>query len=794
MNNTNFERNLPAVTEKQILSFIEQHFALTGKLKSLVSECDLCLRLTTNDNSQYIVRVSNAKEQLGLLDFQNLALSHLSEHDNSLPIPSVIESLSGNAIERLIVDENTQHFIRVITYLSGDVVDSIPAITHKCRENIGVVMGKVATALQNFNHPHATQNQHLWDLNTVLNLKADIDKLNNPTLEAQCYQVMEILENTTFPALKKTRWQVLHQDAHAGNVLVQNNDHEKVAGIIDFGDMTYGSVVSELVIAADNFRTGDDPVANLVAASRGFDQSFELTEQEVDVAFDLMLARIAQTVIIAGARDEGEDGHIHNAAVYEEMLAKALSIGRESAIRQLRKALSFPVPVFDDKQESSFNEQQHLLSKREQYLGKLWHFYQQPLRFVRGEGAWLYTADNKRYLDSYNNVPQVGHSNPQVVKAIARQAKALNTNTRYLCDIVGDYAERLLQGLPNHLNACVFVNSGSEANDFAGQIAKNITGNEGFIIVEDAYHGCTELSAALSPLAYAQKAWVETVCVPDSFRGEFANAENSAEKYADSAALAIKQLDDKNFGTAAYMIDTALCSNGVVSPPENYFNLVAEKVKQAGGLVIADEVQAGCGRMGRFWGFEQNGLSGQHIDIVTMGKPVANGHPLGVVILNREMLNDFQQSVDNIFSTFGGNTVACAAGMAVLDVIENGNLIEHGVKVGDYFKSKLKALSSQFPVIADVRGKGFMIGVEFLIGNDVNQPATKLTAALLEKMKENNVLCGSEGKDRNILKLRPSFAWQESDVDFFIDALSKSLSDLALAFKSQVLVKACSAS
>ena len=324
------------------------------------------------------------------------------------------------------------------------------------------------------------------------------------------------------------------------------------------------------------------------------------------------------------------------------------------------------------------------MSKRGASIGDIWYFYEKPLNFTRSEGPWLYTADGTAYLDAYNNVQQMGHANAHITTAIARQAAAINVNTRYICDIVADYAERLTAELPDHLNACFFVNSGSEANDVAMQMAKFATGNTGALIMEDAYHGMTETTMRLSPEILKPPDNVECLQAPDMYRGPFANDPDAAEKYAADADRAIADLARRGHKPAAFMVDTGLCSNGVLMAPENYFNRVAQKVKKAGGMVVADEVQAGLGRLGNMWGFKAQGL--EHVDFVTMGKPVANGYPLGVVITSRELLNRFSNEID-LFSTFGGNPVACAAGMALLDEIERRDLVYKSSQLGDYFRT-----------------------------------------------------------------------------------------------------------
>jgi 4-aminobutyrate aminotransferase-like enzyme len=353
----------------------------------------------------------------------------------------------------------------------------------------------------------------------------------------------------------------------------------------------------------------------------------------------------------------------------------------------------------------------------------------------------------------------------------------LNTNTRYLYSSVLEYADRLTSKLAPHLTACVFVNSGSEANDVAWQMAKLVTGHKGAVIMEDAYHGITDAIRHFSPgrPGASLPDFLQGLVVPDPYRGPYADGDpNIVNKYAADADRAIADLAGAGYGTAAFMVDSAMCSSGVPNTPDGYLRAVEEKVRAAGGLMICDEVQSGFGRMGQWWGHEHHGV---RADIVTMGKPVGNGHPLGVVVTTTEILNLFIDKT-RLFSTFGGNTVACAAGNAVLDVIEQEDLIEQGKATGDYLRNGISKLASKHALIGDIRGHGMVSGLEFVTDRRKRIPATEETARLLEKMRDERVLVGSEGRDANVLKLRPSLIFRKKHVDVFIDALDRSLDSL----------------
>jgi len=777
------DRNLPRFSVDHLKTLVADLYGIEGDFTRQNAERDLSFKFQSKDGKAYVLKIANAADAEGIIDMQAKALAHIAQMDGDFPVPETISSVNNRLFEWVSDKAGNRHMMRLLTFLSGDVLMDVgtdkPSRTYY---NLGAAMARMDLALRNFFHEEANNNRHLWDLARCYQLKADTHYIADLESRRLCDDILARAETEVLPRLAQTRHQVIHQDAHAGNVLVNPEDHTEVTGIIDFGDMLFGSIICELVPVADTYQEGDDPLQILCDVCAGFDSVIALEENEIDLVYDMALIRVVLNIVIICARDTliqaDEPAHLENTGHFEGILKSMVNIGHKEANRRLRSACRFPSFGGDYRSKpSGDSEQQTLFDKREGYLGKLGHFYHRPLHFTRGKGARLYTADGTAYLDSYNNVPQIGHSHPHVVKAIARQAATLNTNTRYMCDVVADYAKRLTASLPEHLNACVFVNSGSEANDFALQFAKFATGNTGALVIEDAYHGCTETSGHLSPEIYTAVDYVECLQVPDMYRGPYCNDDKAAELYANDANRAIKALDDRGFRPAAYFIDTALCSNGVPTAPDGYFDLVAQKVQQAGGLVVADEVQAGLGRMGQFWGFKAVGL--EHVDMITMGKPVANGHPLGVVILNKTLLDKFYEQI-GLFSTFGGNTVSCAAGMAVLDVIERDDLINRGNQVGDYFRAQLRKLAVRQSLIGDVRGRGMLIGLEFVTDRETKNPATEQTAKLLEIMKDNHVLIGSEGPFKNILKMRPSFAWNHEDVDIFIHALDKSLSALTV--------------
>ena len=415
--------------------------------------------------------------------------------------------------------------------------------------------------------------------------------------------------------------------------------------------------------------------------------------------------------------------------------------------------------------------EENLRTRRERLLGPAYSlFYDNPVHLVRGEGVWLFDADGRKYLDMYNNVAHVGHCHPRVVEAICGQARVLNTHTRYLHDNVVDCAARLTATLPDTLDTTMFCCTGSEANELALRIARAATGEEGLIVTEFAYHGNTKATFEISSEDAGPEQrpdYVITVPAPDRYRGAYRDNDAGA-RYAEHVAEAIATLRTRGVRPAAFIVDTIMSSSGVITPPAGFLAGAAAIVRSAGGLFIADEVQPGFGRTGNhFWAFEADGVVP---DIVTVGKPMGNGHPIAALVSRAELVARFSRQ-NGYFNTFGGNPVSAAAALAVLDVIEEEGLQQNAREVGNYLHERLLVLRERHEGIGDVRGNGLFLGVELVTDREQRLPATALTHRVVNALRERGVLTGSIGPDDNILKLRPPLVLSRSDADFMVETL-----------------------
>jgi 4-aminobutyrate aminotransferase-like enzyme len=366
-----------------------------------------------------------------------------------------------------------------------------------------------------------------------------------------------------------------------------------------------------------------------------------------------------------------------------------------------------------------------------------------------------------------------------VTEAIVRQARTLNTNTRYITDQSIAYAERLAELSSDGLSAVVFVNSGSEANDLAWRMAKAWTGKSGGLAMDFAYHGVTEAMDAFSP-SNAPAAWyaphMRLLPPPCTYRGAFGPDEpDPGERFAALAEPLIAELDGEGYGVAAAMVDSAFMTNGILDAPPGYLQGIVRRVHAAGGLFIADEVQSGFGRMGTaFWGHRHHGVTP---DFITIGKPAGNGHPVGAVITRHEILAHFTK-YGPFFSTFGGNNVACAAGIAVLDVIRDENLVANARITGDYLRAGLRSLMARHDLIGDVRGVGLATGVELVRDRRTKEPAGSEATRLLSLIRDQGVLVGGEGRHGNVLKIRPPVVFSKADADIAVAAIGRALAKL----------------
>lgn len=417
-----------------------------------------------------------------------------------------------------------------------------------------------------------------------------------------------------------------------------------------------------------------------------------------------------------------------------------------------------------------------LIARRRALLGpNVSTFYDDPVHIVRGEDVWMWDAEGRRYLDCYNNVPHVGHCNPRVVQAICRQAATLNTHTRYLHEGILDYVERLTATYDDPLKTAILTCTGSEANDIALRMAEAMTGKRGIIATDATYHGNTTLVSHLSKsnvpeVGFGLGQYVRHVEAPDSYR----IPDPDGQRFAARVQAAIDDLDRDGIGFAALIVCPLFLNEGFPAQAEGWLRPAAEAVRRAGGLLICDEVQAGFGRCGsHFWGHQKQGVIP---DIVTMGKPMGNGHPVAGLVTRPEIMARFRGSF-RYFNTFGGNPVSCAAAMAVLEELQEKNLQANAARIGRLAHERLSDLARRYEVIGDVRQSGMVFGAEFVLDRDSKAPAAAYADRVVNRMRQRGIILSKLGRHKNTLKIRPPMPFGEDHLDLLMTTLDAVLAE-----------------
>ncbi|OAT78265.1 4-aminobutyrate aminotransferase [Mangrovibacter phragmitis] len=414
-----------------------------------------------------------------------------------------------------------------------------------------------------------------------------------------------------------------------------------------------------------------------------------------------------------------------------------------------------------------------LTEKRARLLGDSYRlFYRNPVHLVRGEQQYLWDAQGNKYLDVYNNVASIGHCHPAVIEAVQQQMSQLNTHTRYLHERILDYTESLLKYVPGEVSKAMYMCTGSEANDLAIRVARAWSGGTGIIVTREAYHGTSELTSGASPALGSGQPLAATtrlVPAPDRYRVDTPDigtwfAAQIQEQIDDMSAHGIK--------FAGLLVDSIFSSDGVLPGPAGYLKPALDVVHRNGGIFIADEVQPGFARTGEsFWGFARHNIVP---DVITMGKPMGNGIPVSAMLAKPEVLAAFSDTIP-YFNTFGGNPVSVAAAQAVLKVIEDEKLQQHSLTVGTQLQKELAALAAQHDCVGDVRGAGLFIGFELVTDKASKNPDKQRALDVIERLREDHVLTSVAGPHGNVLKLRPTLAFQAHDIDWLVGSLDKAL-------------------
>ena len=758
----------PALTVAEAVDLARQLYELEAEASALPSERDQNFLLRLRTGERFVLKIANASDGLALLEAQNAALEYVRRRTTLCP--RVIPAVTGAAIAECVSSAGARNLVRLLTWVEGEPLASVPDHSPDLLADLGRSVARLDTALDGFEHP-AIHRDFYWDLAQGLPLvRAGAPLVEDPALRALVTRVAERIEREDAPRLARLRRAAVHNDPNDYNVLVslppEGGSHGiergKVTGILDFGDIVHSYAIADLAIAVAYAVLGKpDPLAAAVAVVRGYQEIRPLDEDEIGALFGLVLLRLCTSVCVAARqqRQRPDDPYL---AVSQEPIARTLPVLAALDPAAVERA-------FRPARGPSVDE---TLAIRRRVTGaNLSVAYRRPVKAVRGWMQYLYDDAGRRYLDAYNNVPHVGHSHPRVVEAVTAQLGLLNTNTRYLHDNLAAFAERLTATLPSPLGVCYFVNSGSEANELALRLARAHTRRRDVIVLDAAYHGNTTTLVDISPYKFngpggdGAPPWVHVLPLPDTYRGRFGREDPRAgEKYAEFARHVRNP--------SAFIAESAPSVGGQIILPDGYLGNVYAIVRAAGGVCIADEVQTAYGRMGtHFYAFEAQRVVP---DVVVLGKPIGNGYPLGAVVTTPEIAASFANGME-FFSTFGGSTVSCAAGLAVLDVVRDEGLQDHAREVGEALLAALHAIAGRHPLVGDVRGSGLFLGVELVTDRATREPATAEAAAVVDRMRERGILLGTDGPHANVLKIRPPMPFTRDNASELAAALDEVL-------------------
>ena len=771
----------PAFTTIQAEQIAADHFGIPGKARPLAGERDqnFCIE---SHHDQFVLKISNYDADFQFIEFENQALQLCFAVDGVVT-PNVIRSTDRQPIIQVRDGGSDKScFARCLSFVPGRPLAECPVRTPQLLHRIGAGLATIDNALRLLNHDRRARRQLKWDLSRG----PEIVQKNLPRLDRRQGDLVGHylkLHQAHAHRIAELDASVIHNDPNDYNWIIESSPEQTVqsVGLIDFGDLVYATAINDLAIACAYLMLDrDEPAEDAAQFVAGYHHVHPLTDAELSVLFPLIGLRLCQSVSIAAEQKSirPDDDYLTVTEQPAWTLLERMAEWSPAEIAERFFAARHSGKTGGD------NEKKELIRSRQQrLLPSLSLAYRRPLQIVRGKGQYLYDQNEATYLDCVNNICHVGHGHLQVVNALSQQAAVLNTNTRYLHENIIRLASRLTATLPESLQVCTFVNSGSEANDLALRMGWNHVKRKDVVVIDHAYHGHTAATIEVSPYKFngpggtGQPDHVHVLPLPDGFRGEFRyEQEDFAASYARQAVHFIEQLVAGGKPPGLFIAESLLGCGGQIPLPADYLRNVYQVIRRHGGVCIADEVQVGFGRVGKtYWGFE---LQNVVPDIVTVGKPFGNGHPLAAVVTTTEIAESFDNGME-YFNSFGGNPVSCAVGLAVMDVIENEQLRQNADRVGRSLLAELHDLKDRFPErLGDVRGHGFFLGLEFTTNARSRQPDAPLAEEVVEAMRNKNILLSTDGPDRNVIKFKPPMVFDDANADRLVATLDRVLARL----------------
>lgn len=761
----------------QLTSLLQKYYRISASIQCLSGYDEENYLAVSTDRKKFILKVSAAEHGATSMSGQVAMMDHL---ENAFPEGGFQRVVSPfDAGKKLITVQKAgkEYYLRLLTFLEGAFWHETSHKSPTLYESLGSFLGSMDRELRDFSHPGLHRNL-AWDISRSADAVDKLRFIADPAKRRIADYFLLQFQTEVLPLLSSLRHACVHNDANDYNILVSGG---KVVGLIDFGDAVYTALINNLAIACTYaIMHEENPLDCARHIVRAYHNAYPLRPEEADILYYLIAARLCVSVTQSAfnaSQSSVNEHHFLSEKPAWDLLYKWIKLNPLKAADAFRQECGFhrliqPQADYDG-----------LLKDRRSFIGRnLSISYKSPLKIIKGALQYLYDDKGNTFVDCVNNVSHVGHCHPAVVRAMQKQIATLNTNTRYLHDNMVDYAKALTDTLPSHLRVCYFVNSGSEANDLAIRMARHFTGRHDVIVLDHAYHGTSTLAIEMSPYKFdskgggGQKPYIHKALSPDLYRGDYRYGNEAAgEKYAESVARTLDTLNNNGTPAAAFICETLLGVGGQIPLPDGYLKHVYKHVRNSGGVCIADEVQVGFGRVGeKFWGFE---LQDVEPDIVVMGKPMGNGHPLAAVVVTEEIAGAFNNGLE-YFNTFGGNPVSMATGMAVLNVIKDEKLQQHALETGSYLMNLLKRLMTQYPIIGDVRGHGLFVGAEMVTSRDSKEPAVAEINTVVERMKERGFLLSTDGPLNNVLKIKPPLVFGKVDADELVYHLNRVLEEL----------------
>ncbi|AFD06329.1 aminotransferase class III-fold pyridoxal phosphate-dependent enzyme [Solitalea canadensis] len=765
-------------TEQNIEQLVAQHYNLIVKAKTLNGYDEQNFLLTDESGGQFIGKISTDAHDYHFLEAQIKILDHLSQSGIANKFQQVIPNRTAQSLTAITLNGN-QYYLRILNFLHGNFWVEEQQHSNELQVDLGIFLGKMDSALAGFFHPSINR-YYEWDIRNALDARKDLHYIKDHEKRRIADYFLLQFEMEVLPKLPSLRTAVIHNDANDYNVLVSGNS---IVGLIDFGDMVFSQVINNVAIACTYAMLDkENPVMVAANVVKGYHHENPLTETEIEVLYYLICARLCISVTKSAYNASLQSDNQHHFITERpawDLLFKLIKTNPVLVENELRIACGY-TPII--KQDDDYAT---LLKERKELIGRnLSISYKKKLKIIKGAFQYLYDDKGRTYIDCVNNVSHVGHCHPTVVKAMQQQIATLNTNTRYLNDNLTNYAKMLCATLPPSLNVCFFTNSGSEANDLAIRMSRHFTKQKDVIVLDHAYHGTSTVAMELSPYkfdgkgGFGQPPHIHKAQNPDLYRGEYRYEDKDAgAQYAKSVQQLIEKLEKEDKAPAAFICETLLGVGGQIPLPENYLEEVYKYVRSAGGVCIADEVQVGFGRVGeKFWGFE---LQNVVPDMVVLGKPIGNGHPLAAVVTTTEIAEAFNNGME-YFNTFGGNPVSMTTGIAVLTTIQSEEMQQHALETGNYLMAGLSSLKEKHPIIGDVRGYGLFVGAELIRNKETLEPAVPEIDEIVEKMKERGFLLSTDGPLYNVLKIKPPMVFNHDNADALVRNLDEVLVEMNL--------------